>query len=175
MPIGAYHPAWPDIHMNPEEAVRAHLDVAEADSGLLVPIHWATFRLAPHPWAEPVERLLARRRSGRRHVSSCPSRASASIPTRPPPRRRSTRGGSRDRLRVLVVIDRAEDRRRAVVLGVALVSRLRRGSGSNRQRRRRRTRSRRRPTCRRRWCPRCRCRTTPSTTRSPSSTASSTT
>jgi L-ascorbate metabolism protein UlaG (beta-lactamase superfamily) len=59
LPIGAYHPAWPDIHMNPEEAVRAHLDIAEADSGLLVPIHWATFRLAPHPWAEPVERLLA--------------------------------------------------------------------------------------------------------------------
>src|SRR3954454_19413561 len=59
LPIGAYHPAWPDIHMNPEEAVRAHLDVAEAESGLLVPIHWATFRLAPHPWAEPVERLLA--------------------------------------------------------------------------------------------------------------------
>jgi L-ascorbate metabolism protein UlaG (beta-lactamase superfamily) len=58
LPIGAYHPAWPDIHMNPEDAIRAHLDVAEADSGMLVPIHWATFRLAPHPWAEPVERLL---------------------------------------------------------------------------------------------------------------------
>ncbi len=58
LPVGAYHPAWPDIHMNPEEAVRAHLDVAEAGAGLLVPIHWATFRLAPHPWAEPVERLL---------------------------------------------------------------------------------------------------------------------
>jgi L-ascorbate metabolism protein UlaG (beta-lactamase superfamily) len=58
LPIGAYHPAWPDIHMNPEEAVRAHLDIAEADAGLLVPIHWATFRLAPHPWAEPVERML---------------------------------------------------------------------------------------------------------------------
>jgi L-ascorbate metabolism protein UlaG (beta-lactamase superfamily) len=56
LPIGAYHPAWPDIHMNPEEAVRAHLDVT--DAGLLVPIHWATFRLAPHPWSEPVERLL---------------------------------------------------------------------------------------------------------------------
>ena len=66
MPIGAYHPAWPDIHMNPEEAVRAHLDVAEAGSGLLVPIHWATFRLAPHPWAEPVERLLRGRRPGGR-------------------------------------------------------------------------------------------------------------
>jgi L-ascorbate metabolism protein UlaG (beta-lactamase superfamily) len=59
LPIGAYHPAWPDIHMNPEEAVRAHLDVAGADSGLLVPIHWATFRLAPHPWSEPVERLIS--------------------------------------------------------------------------------------------------------------------
>ena len=56
MPIGAYHPGWPDIHMNPEEAVRAHRDVT--DTGLLVPIHWATFRLAPHPWAEPVERML---------------------------------------------------------------------------------------------------------------------
>ncbi|MGU3500694.1 MBL fold metallo-hydrolase [Mycobacterium sp. C31M] len=56
MPIGAYHPGWPDIHMNPEEAVRAHRDLS--DSGLLVPIHWATFRLAPHPWSEPVERML---------------------------------------------------------------------------------------------------------------------
>ena len=56
MPIGAYHPGWPDIHMNPEDAVRAHRDVT--DAGLLVPIHWATFRLAPHPWSEPVERLL---------------------------------------------------------------------------------------------------------------------
>jgi L-ascorbate metabolism protein UlaG (beta-lactamase superfamily) len=58
MPVGAYHPAWPDIHMNPEEAVRAHLDIAEAGKGLLLPIHWATFRLAPHPWSEPVERLM---------------------------------------------------------------------------------------------------------------------
>jgi L-ascorbate metabolism protein UlaG (beta-lactamase superfamily) len=42
--------------MNPEEAVAAHVDV---NGGLLVPIHWCTFRLAPHPWAEPIERLLA--------------------------------------------------------------------------------------------------------------------
>jgi L-ascorbate metabolism protein UlaG (beta-lactamase superfamily) len=59
LPIGAYNPSWPDVHMNPEEAVQAHLDLTAAGSGLLVPIHWATFRLAPHPWAEPVERLLA--------------------------------------------------------------------------------------------------------------------
>ena len=46
--------------MNPEEAVRAHLDLNgdRAGSGVLVPIHWATFRLAPHPWAEPAEWLV---------------------------------------------------------------------------------------------------------------------
>jgi L-ascorbate metabolism protein UlaG (beta-lactamase superfamily) len=58
LPVGAYNPLWRDIHMNPEEAVRAHLDISGAGRGLLVPIHWCTFRLAPHPWAEPVERLL---------------------------------------------------------------------------------------------------------------------
>jgi len=60
LPIGAYNKSWPDIHMNPEEAVRAHLDLNGPDRrGVLVPIHWGTFRLAPHPWAEPPERLLA--------------------------------------------------------------------------------------------------------------------
>ena len=58
MPIGAYHPGWPDIHMNPAEAVRAHRDVTDAGRGLFVPIHWGTFRLAPHPWSEPVTRML---------------------------------------------------------------------------------------------------------------------
>ena len=61
LPIGAYNKAWPDIHMNPEEAVRAHRDLnANNDgAGLLVPIHWGTFRLALHPWSEPAERLVA--------------------------------------------------------------------------------------------------------------------
>ncbi|MEU0570736.1 MBL fold metallo-hydrolase [Nonomuraea sp. NPDC005983] len=54
MPIGAYSPAWPDIHMDPEQAVNAHLDLG---GELLLPVHWATFTLALHPWAEPVERL----------------------------------------------------------------------------------------------------------------------
>ncbi|MFE3202444.1 MBL fold metallo-hydrolase [Embleya sp. NPDC059237] len=54
MPIGAYNRNWPDIHMTPEEAVAAHLDLG---GGLLLPVHWATFSLAPHPWTEPVERL----------------------------------------------------------------------------------------------------------------------
>ena len=60
LPIGAYNKSWPDIHMNPEEAVQAHRDLNgdSAGHGVLVPIHWATFRLAPHPWVEPAERLV---------------------------------------------------------------------------------------------------------------------
>jgi L-ascorbate metabolism protein UlaG (beta-lactamase superfamily) len=56
LPIGAYSEQWPDIHMTPEEAVRAHGDLG---GGLLVPVHWATFNLAFHGWAEPVRRLYA--------------------------------------------------------------------------------------------------------------------
>lgn len=54
--IGAYSEFWTDIHMTPEEGVRAHLDLqGGAASGVLLPIHWGTFNLAPHPWAEPGE------------------------------------------------------------------------------------------------------------------------
>lgn len=61
LPVGAYDEHWPDIHMNPEEAVRMHtdLEVGDATAGVLVPVHWATFNLAFHPWAEPITRLLA--------------------------------------------------------------------------------------------------------------------
>lgn len=60
LPIGAYDQHWADIHMNPEEAVRAHADLCgDPGHGVLVPIHWATFNLAPHPWDEPVRRLVA--------------------------------------------------------------------------------------------------------------------
>ncbi|MBC9820847.1 MBL fold metallo-hydrolase [Terrabacter sp. MAHUQ-38] len=105
MPVGAYDPFWPDIHMDPEQALAAHRDVnrvgtdaegATADQAgvadgfiagdqridtpggtyeegeptsttrtvqtaaresLLVPVHWATFNLSMHWWAEPVRRL----------------------------------------------------------------------------------------------------------------------
>ncbi|NLU73082.1 MBL fold metallo-hydrolase [Streptomyces sp. HNM0575] len=56
--IGAYSEFWPDIHMTPEEGLRAHRDLA-GSGGAMLPIHWGTFNLAPHPWAEPGERLLA--------------------------------------------------------------------------------------------------------------------
>ncbi|NEK58909.1 hypothetical protein GCU56_13645 [Geodermatophilus sabuli] len=62
LPIGAYNDAWQYIHMTPEEAVHAHGDLG---GGLLVPVHWATFNLAFHRWAEPVQRLCtAAERSG---------------------------------------------------------------------------------------------------------------
>lgn len=54
LPIGAYGAQWPHIHMNPEEAVRAHGDL---NGDVLLPIHWATFDLAFHGWAEPAQRL----------------------------------------------------------------------------------------------------------------------
>src|SRR5690242_20642873 len=55
MPIGAYNEAWKAIHMDPEEAVLAHGDLG---GRVLLPVHWATFNLAFHRWAEPVQRLL---------------------------------------------------------------------------------------------------------------------
>lgn len=58
--IGAYSEYWPDIHMTPSEGVQAHLDLQQgAPSGVLLPIHWATFSLAPHPWDEPGEGTVA--------------------------------------------------------------------------------------------------------------------
>ncbi|MFE2373778.1 MBL fold metallo-hydrolase [Streptomyces sp. NPDC059398] len=54
--IGAYSEYWPDIHMTPAEGVQAHLDLQGGKpGGALLPIHWGTFNLAPHPWAEPGE------------------------------------------------------------------------------------------------------------------------
>ena len=54
MHIGAYSDEWPTVHMTPEEAVQAHLDLR---GKVFVPIHWGTFRLAFHDWNEPAERL----------------------------------------------------------------------------------------------------------------------
>lgn len=54
--MGAYDVAWPDIHLDPEGAVRVH---AMLRGALLLPLHWGTFNLAIHAWNEPPERLLA--------------------------------------------------------------------------------------------------------------------
>ncbi|BEL06652.1 MBL fold metallo-hydrolase [Actinoplanes sichuanensis] len=51
--VGAYGNDWSDIHMVPEDGVATHVDVR---GGVMIPVHWATFDLAPHHWSEPAER-----------------------------------------------------------------------------------------------------------------------
>ena len=54
--IGAYDQLWADLHIGPEQAIKARLAIG---SGLFIPVHWGTFNLAMHAWTEPVERVLA--------------------------------------------------------------------------------------------------------------------
>ncbi len=54
--IGAWNPAWGDIHLGPANALRAFEMLG---GGTLLPIHWGTFDLGLHPWDEPAETLLA--------------------------------------------------------------------------------------------------------------------
>ncbi|MBK8340719.1 MAG: MBL fold metallo-hydrolase [Flavobacteriales bacterium] len=51
---GAYNMQWSEIHMMPEETAQAAVDL---NAAVLMPIHWAKFSLALHPWKEPIERL----------------------------------------------------------------------------------------------------------------------
>ncbi len=53
--VGAYHPAWGDIHLGPENALEAH---GLLGGGAFLPVHWGTFSLAIHAWDQPVETLL---------------------------------------------------------------------------------------------------------------------
>jgi L-ascorbate metabolism protein UlaG (beta-lactamase superfamily) len=55
--IGAYHPAWGDIHLGPEHALEA---LALLGGGAFLPVHWGTFNLALHAWDAPAETLLER-------------------------------------------------------------------------------------------------------------------
>jgi L-ascorbate metabolism protein UlaG (beta-lactamase superfamily) len=54
--IGAFHPAWGDIHLGPDHAAEAY---AMLGSGTLLPVHWGTFNLAMHAWDAPIETLSA--------------------------------------------------------------------------------------------------------------------
>lgn len=54
--IGAWHPSWGDIHLGPENALRAFEMLG---GGTLLPVHWGTFDLALHAWDEPAETLLS--------------------------------------------------------------------------------------------------------------------
>jgi L-ascorbate metabolism protein UlaG (beta-lactamase superfamily) len=54
--VGAYDALWADVHLGPEQAVRAHQMLRGA---VLLPVHWGLFDLALHAWTEPMERTLA--------------------------------------------------------------------------------------------------------------------
>jgi N-acyl-phosphatidylethanolamine-hydrolysing phospholipase D len=55
LPIGAYRPEWfmLPMHLNPEQAVQAHLDLGAQRS---VGVHWGTFILSDEPLDEPPRR-----------------------------------------------------------------------------------------------------------------------
>jgi N-acyl-phosphatidylethanolamine-hydrolysing phospholipase D len=61
VPVGAYEPRWfmRPVHMNPEEAVQAFLDVGGRDCGVMMGIHWGTFKLTDEPMDEPPRRTRA--------------------------------------------------------------------------------------------------------------------
>ena len=61
LPIGAYEPRWfmRSAHMNPPEAVQAHLDVRARRS---IGVHWGTFQLTDEGREEPVRALAEARR-----------------------------------------------------------------------------------------------------------------
>lgn len=53
--VGAFHPSWGDMHLGPENALRAH---ALLGGGPFLPIHWGTFSLAMHAWDQPAQVLF---------------------------------------------------------------------------------------------------------------------
>jgi L-ascorbate metabolism protein UlaG (beta-lactamase superfamily) len=53
--VGAWHPAWGDIHLGPDHAMQA---LALLGHPAFLPVHWGTFCLAMHDWDQPAERLL---------------------------------------------------------------------------------------------------------------------
>jgi len=62
LPIGAYDPpSGRDVHMTPEEALQAFLDLG---AQRMVPMHYGSFRLSFEPPEEPLQRLLKAAKSG---------------------------------------------------------------------------------------------------------------
>jgi L-ascorbate metabolism protein UlaG (beta-lactamase superfamily) len=67
LPIGAYEPRWfmKESHMNPEEAVQAHLDLKSKKS---IGIHFGTWKLTDEGLDDPIvtlqEKLKLRMLSG---------------------------------------------------------------------------------------------------------------
>lgn len=54
--MAQYGEWWPDVHMQPEQAIEA----AQAlRASVVLPVHWGTYCLSFHAWDEPIERMVA--------------------------------------------------------------------------------------------------------------------
>ncbi len=53
--VGAFHPAWGDIHLGPNNALKA---LTMLRGSAFLPVHWGTFCLAMHAWDQPAEVLF---------------------------------------------------------------------------------------------------------------------
>lgn len=53
--VGAFHPAWGDMHLGPDHALEAWELLG---SPPFLPVHWGTFALSTHAWDQPAETLL---------------------------------------------------------------------------------------------------------------------
>jgi L-ascorbate metabolism protein UlaG (beta-lactamase superfamily) len=53
--VGGYDPYWPDVHLNPEQAIQSHLDLR---GRRLLPVHWSAYHLSLHDWDEPIKRTV---------------------------------------------------------------------------------------------------------------------
>ena len=57
LPIGAYFPdSYRSVHTSPEEALQGFLDL---NAGVMIPMHYGTFRLGREPMDEPLTRLMS--------------------------------------------------------------------------------------------------------------------
>lgn len=56
-----YDLRWPSVHMNPEEAYSSLLTLG---AKYAVPVHWAAFKLAGHPWDDSVVRIVKASENG---------------------------------------------------------------------------------------------------------------
>lgn len=53
--IGAWDPAWADIHLGPDAAAALH---GQIGAEVMMPVHYGSFEMALHAWDQPVVRIL---------------------------------------------------------------------------------------------------------------------
>ena len=64
---GQYNEAWDQIHMYPEQAIQAAIDL---NATTMIPIHNTKYILALHEWDDPLERVYQEGKRTNQHVST---------------------------------------------------------------------------------------------------------